>query len=642
MSERERDLAAETEGRWEPKRPVPPGLRQKLLQLPAQAGVYLMKDAQGRVIYVGKAASLKSRVRSYFQSPHLLTPKTAALVEKIADLETIVVDNPRQALILESNLIKEHRPHYNILLRDDKHYPYLRLTASEDFPRLVVARRAKNDGDRYFGPYVSSKAMNQAVHLIQKLFPLRSCRSKTWPVNHRACLNSHIGLCLAPCAGRISREEYGAMVEQVALFLQGKTKEISRQVERAMEKASEELRFEEAARLRDLLQALDQVQEQQQLDRSSRGENFHVLACAIGEDLGVMQIFFVRGGKVVGREHFFLTNLVAGEESQLTARFLWEYYGAGDQIPGQIFLNHLPPAEEREELEALLGESAGHKVSLSVPQRGDKRRLLHLVENNAQLVLEQQLQSRDRQERQAAEALEDLRQALGLERAPARMECYDISHFQGSYTVGSMVVFQNGRPAPKLYRHFRIKTVAGVNDFASLQEVLRRRWQRGLREREAGKEPLDFGVFPDLLVIDGGKGQLSAVCETLAEIGAGKVDIISLAKEEEEVFRPGESRSLRLPHDTPALQLLQRLRDEAHRFAITYHRQLRKKGQVASVLDAAPGIGATRRKNLLKAFGSLKHIQAATVEELAHAPGMNEKVAAQLYDFLHEGEERDG
>lgn len=607
-------------------------LQQKLQELPDLPGVYIMKDAGGSIIYVGKATSLKSRVRSYFQSPAGLSPKTIALVSKIADLETVVVDSPADALLLESNLIKEHRPYYNIRLKDDKHYPYLQLTLNEDYPRMLVARRAKNDGNLYFGPYSSPAAMNKTVMLIKNIFPLRTCSGKAWKKEQRACLNAHIGRCLAPCEGKISKEEYAELVEQVTLFLQGKTKALSKDIEKEMKEASAELRFEEAARLRDQLQALQEVQKQQVLDQSGKGGNYDLVAVAVKEEQCVVQVFFVRQGKVVGREHFFMLNAEEGQEAVLLSRFLQEYYGDGTSAPPDIYCNHLP--EEAGELAELFSAKAGRRISFSVPQRGDKKRLLNLVEKNADLVLFQTINSRERQEEKNARALEALRLELGLKSAPSRIECYDISHIQGSSTVGSMVVFINGVSAPKYYRRFRIKQVEGINDFASLQEVISRRWQRGLEERAKGLGSFDFGNFPDLMVIDGGLGQLSAVCEKLKELGAGKTAVISLAKRQEEVFIPGRSTPLLLPLDSPALQLLQRLRDEAHRFAITYHRNLRGKSQTASALDEIPGIGPKRRQSLLAVFGSLKAMQKASLDQLKHVPGMTDKAAKQLYDYL--------
>jgi excinuclease ABC subunit C len=608
-----------------------PHLQQKLQQLPDKPGVYLMKDAEGEIIYVGKAQSLKNRVRSYFQNPAGLDAKTAALAAKIADLETVIVGSARDALILESQLIKEHRPHYNVRLRDDKHYPYLQLTLTEDFPRLLIARRAKNDGNRYFGPYINSTAMRQAVKVISEIFPLRSC--KTMHKGQRACLNAHIGRCLAPCEGKIGQMEYAGLVQQVILFLQGKTKELCQQKRKAMDEASQMLDFEAAAHYRDQLLALQEVQKQQHLDRSAAGGNYDAVAVVNKKDQAVAQVFFVRQGQLVGKEHFFLLNADMVSEAALMSRFVQEYYGEGENSLPLICFNHLP--EDNELLQQIFSEKSKRKISFMRPQRGDKRSMVQLAEKNAYLVLDQYLQAKERQADINAVAVEDLRQALGLSKSPLRMECYDISHLSGTNMVGSMVVFINGAPSPQHYRRFRIKEVEGNNDFACLREVLSRRWQRGLRERAEGKEPLDFGIFPDLLIIDGGKGQLSSVCQELADIGIVDINIISLAKENEEIFLPGQKEPLLLPKDSPALQLLQRIRDEAHRFAVSYHRQLRGKSQIASQLAGINGIGPKRQQNLLQAFGSVERIKKASIQQLAAVPGMNKKMAQLLWRYLH-------
>lgn len=609
-------------------------LRDKLHKLPDLPGCYLMRDQQGAVIYVGKAINLKNRVRSYFHGAH--DPKTELLVANIADFDTVVVGSEAEALILEANLIKEYAPHYNILMRDDKHYPYLRVTLEEDFPRLLVARRAKNDGSKYFGPYPTVGGMRRAIELLRDVFPLRSCAGARFRPHQRACLNAHIGRCPAPCEGRVSCGQYRAMVEQLLQFLQGKTTALLKEEQAAMDSASAELRFEDAARHRDRLQALTALTTRQYLD-SGLGEGDHdIMAVAAGEDQAVAQLFFVRKGVVVNREHFFLTNARPGAEALIMQRFLLDYYGGGQLIPRELYGNVQP--EEEELTVALLAESAGHKVSFSVPRRGDKKRLLDLAVANARLILDNYLQSRQRQEQKNAAGLEALRLHLGLQHTPRRLECYDISHIQGSHMVGSMAVFVNGAPLPKLYRRFRIKTLDQSNDFAALQEVLERRWRRGLEEKEQGKEPPDFSDFPDLVVIDGGKGQLSAVVERLADIGAHPASVISLAKEHEEIFVPGQSEPLRLPETDEGRLLLQRLRDEAHRFAVAYHRQLRGKGQVASDLDQAPGVGKERRRSLLQCFGSFSRIRAASLEELAAAPKMNRRAAEQLYAYLHKDE----
>ena len=606
-------------------------IRQKLAALPSDPGCYLMKDDSGKIIYVGKAINLKNRVRSYFQGSH--DPKTERLVEKIADFETVIVSNEVEALILEANLIKEHKPHYNILMRDDKHYPYLRLTLDEEYPRLLVARQAKADGSKYFGPYPSIGSIHRAKELVEDIFPLRTCGGRTFKQGQRACLNAHIGRCHAPCEGRINHDDYLQIVDQVSLFLQGKMPALIRQREKDMAAASEQMLFEEAARHRDAIEILRNLATQQQIDSSSGQGDFDVIALATEEAHAIVQLFFIRGGNVISRAHHILRINEQATKPLIMRRFLQEYYGGGDRIPRNLYLETLP--EDSPLLEEAFSLSTGHRVSFSVPQRGDKKRLLNLVRENARLALENYLNSREKQEERNALALEELRQVLALENTPARIECYDISHIQGSDMVGSMVVFTNGTANSKLYRHFRIKTLDGSNDFAALQEVLQRRWSRGLKERAENKNPLDFGVFPELIVIDGGKGQLSSVLASLDELPGKKPAIISLAKQFEEIYLPHRSQPLRLPLTSPALQLLQRLRDEAHRFAITYHRRLRGKRQTHSLLDDVPEIGEQRKNSLLKSFGSFKAIQAASLDELGAAPGMNKRAAHSLFAYLH-------
>ena len=618
-------------------------IAEKLKQLPDLPGCYLMKDETGTVIYVGKAVNLKRRVSSYFRGSH--DPKTELLVADIADFETVVVDSEAEALILEANLVKRHMPHYNILLRDDKHYPYLRLTLNEEYPRLLVARRAAGDGSRYFGPYPNAGAMHRAVEAILELFPLRSCNGTVLKKGGRACLNAHIGRCSAPCEDLISREDYSALVEQVSQFLQGKSRDLIKREQQAMEKAASVLDFEEAARHRDRAAALEQLQEKRLLDTGTGSGDYDIIAAACGNEDGlnddntsVVQVFFLRDGVVVSREHFFLKHGPLGGEQKVLSSFIMDYYGGGDRAPGLICCSAEP--EDKSALEELLSRQSGHKVAINVPQRGDKKRLLGLVAENARIVLLNHLTSRLRREEKAAAGLEELRRVLELPRTPARIECYDISHVQGTHMVGSMTVFTNGVPDPKQYRRFKIKTLDGSNDFAALQEVLERRWKHGLEDQSKGKND-GFALFPDLLVIDGGKGQLRLVCQRLKDIGAEPGAIVSLAKREEEVFLPGRSRSMLLPRDSDALHILQQIRDEAHRFAITFHRELRGKGQTKSLLDEAPDIGDKRRTSLLKSFGSVDGVKAASIDELAAAPGMTRRAARELFNYLRQFEKEE-
>ena len=616
-------------------------LAQQLQDLPAQPGVYMMKDARGVVIYVGKATSLKSRVRSYFHKSAQANPKTAALVEHIRSIEVMVVPSPVEALILESNLIKRYHPRYNVQMMDDKHYPYLKVTLAEEYPRLLLARSVKQDGNRYFGPYTAVSAMHTTEKLIREIFPLRTCGNGEFRSRKRPCLNYHIKRCTAPCTGLISQEDYRFMTEQVVLFLEGRTNDIVKRLQRDMQQASDELRFEDAARLRDQLRAVQLVQKRQQIDQGTQDDR-DVWGLFLAEDKCLMQLFFVREGKLSGREHFTLVNTGDMTEATVLESFLPQYYSGADFIPPEICLPC--PVSQPEVLSEAMSQYRGKRVQVHSPQRGDKRKLTELASANAKLVWEQTVKAQMRQEDQASEALEELRQALKLPQTPHRIECMDISHTQGAYTVASQVTFLGGKPKKDLYRRYRIQTVEGVDDFASMREVVIRRFRRALEERAAlrdgGLKPADAKMadFPDLLLIDGGKGQLSAVCDMIEAMGIKQVPVFGLAKRYEEIFAPGQSEPILLSLDSPALQLLQRIRDEAHRFAITYHRNLRQKGQVLSMLDEIPGIGPKRRAALWRAFGSLAAMSRADVATLACVEGMSQPAAEALYQFLHQEE----
>lgn len=618
---------------------VNPKLKEKLAQLPEAPGVYIMRDADGQVIYVGKAKSLKNRVRSYFQAERRLAPKTAVQMRAVEELEWIVVSSAEEALVLESNLIKEYSPKYNILLRDDKHYPYLCLTLTEEYPRLIMVRSVKNDGNRYFGPYVSSGAMKLTQKLLSDIFPLRTCTNQSFKHKRRPCLNAHIGRCLAPCTGKVDKTAYREMCEQVILFLEGKSGAITARLSKQMQQAAAEMRFEEAAALRDRLQAVKLVQSRQYMDAGS--DNRDMLAAALpeeGDDIAAVQIFFVREGKVVGREHFFLQNPAGDDAGQVLSAFICQYYSGVDFMPPELCLSaELPDAEA---LAAWLSEKRGGKVSVSAPKIGEKKRLLALVEQNAKLVLSRELEEMAYAEAAGGEVLESLRRILQLPKAPWRIECFDNSHWQGTYTVSAMVTFLGGKPAKALYRHMRIKGQTNGDDYMAMREAVARRLGWGLSQREdmkAGRlkpEEAPMAEWPDLLLIDGGKGQLAVAVDILEALQLD-IPVFGLAESEEWLYRPHNSEPIILPKSDPALQLLQRVRDEAHRFGITYQRRLREKGQKASALDNIPGIGEVRRTALLKAFGSLENIMAAGEEELALTPGMNRRAAADLYEYLH-------
>ena len=615
-------------------------LQKQLADLPNAAGVYIMRDKDGVVVYVGKATSLRQRVRSYFQKGVKHSPKTVAQMKVVDSIEWVVVSSPMEALVLECNLIKEHRPKYNISLRDDKHYPYLMVTIKEQFPRLLMVRSTKADGNRYFGPYVSSGAMKLTEQLIQKIFPLRSCSNHSFRNRKRPCLNAHIGKCLAPCTGEIRQEEYQAMVEQVIWFLEGKTHHILRDLQQKMEAASEELRFEDAARYRDQIQAVKLVQSQQQMDVGT--ENRDMIGLVRSRQQAVVQVFFVREGKVVGRDHFFLENSEAASDGKLLNAFLTQYYSGVDFLPPEICLS--AELEDKETMAQWLKERRGAKVELSVPKIGSKKKLLDLVLQNAKIILDRELEEQRYKKIAEGEALEELKQVLQLPKIPYRIECFDNSHWQGTYTVSAMVTFCGGQPNKALYRHMRIQSPTHGDDYMAMREAVARRLGWGIKEREKLKngelklEDAPMAQWPDLLLIDGGKGQLGVVVDLLETLQLD-IPVFGLAERFEELYRPHDSEPIILSRRSPGLQLLQRVRDEAHRFGITYQRKLRTKGQKESALDQIPGIGPTRRSALLRAFGSLEQIFGATLEELELTPGMNKQVAKDLYEYLHSQEQ---
>ena len=592
-------------------------IKNALAVLPDKPGVYLMHDAEGKVIYVGKAVVLKNRVRSYFRNLASHTPKVKAMVAKIAEIETIITSSEVEALILECNLIKKYRPRYNISLKDDKSYPYLKVTMQEDFPRLHMTRRLSRDGAKYYGPYADAGAMYETMKLLKTMFPLRTCRKMN---PDRPCLNYHIKRCLAPCAGYVSKEEYGKMIKSVCMVLDGRTTELERDLKQRMQEAADEYAFEEAARLRDQLQAVERLNESQKAVTNNGGD-MDVIGFAQDMTGNCLQIFFVRKGKLIGRDNFFLQD--GGEEPQevLTA-FLKQYYNEATFIPREIVLPQLPEVEEQQVIELWLRQKAERKVELIQPQRGVKRELLQLANDNALKLLQERLRKGSLSLKNDEQAAEELQQALGLEHSLERMDCFDISHTQGSETVASMVVFRKGSISKKDYRKYKIVSAEGKpDDFKSMQEVVYRRYK-------------DYEDLPNLVVIDGGKGQLSSALEVIRGLGLADLPVVGLAKREEEIFIPHQSTSILLDRDSAALHLIQRIRDEAHRFAITFHRKLRGKRNLVSVLDHVEGIGPKRRQALWKAFKTLDAMKAASVEELAAVEGMNSTAAQTLYDFF--------
>ncbi len=591
-------------------------LLEQVALLPDKPGVYLMRDAGGKIIYVGKAVNLKNRVRSYFQLRGL-SPKTEALVARICSFETIITASEMEALILECNLIKKYRPRYNISLRDDKSYPFIKVTWNEEFPRVYATRRVEKDGSKYYGPYASAGAMHEALALLKRLFPLRSCRTME---ARRPCLEFHINRCLAPCAGLVDASAYRDMVKTVCLFLEGRSSEVEKTLKSRMQKASDDMKFELAARLRDQLAAVRNVTEKQNIVTGAGDQD--VLGMARQGVQSCVQVFFIRSGKMVGRDHFLLSGGEAEDEGDIMTAFVKQYYSEASFIPQEIILPAVLP--EKELLATWLTERKNGNVKLIVPQRGTKVELVCLAAENASEILRQRFARESVRDGQRLAALRELADRLELPEIPGRIECFDISHIQGAETVASMVVFTDGEPDKAEYRRFKLKTVEGSpDDFASMQEVTLRRY------REAA-EPL-----PDLIVIDGGKGQLSSALEVIRGVGLSDVPVIGLAKEFEHIFRENISEPLVLPRHSSALRLMQQIRDEAHRFAITYHRKLRAKRNLVSVLDHVPGIGPKRRQSLWKHFGTMERIRSATPEELALAPGMNASAASAVFAFFH-------
>ena len=611
-----------------------PTLEEKLAALPTNPGCYLFKDNQGVIIYVGKAINLRNRVRSYFQKSAQHSAKTRKLVARVragGDLDWVVLGSELEALLTECNLIKQHQPHYNVRLRDDKHYPYLVLTLNEPFPRLIITRKVRQDGNKYFGPFTNSRAVWDSLRLIYRLFPLVTCR-KRWDntPQQRPCLYHHMGRCPhAPCAGLGDQAEYRRMVDDVALFLDGKQEKLVKQLRQEMDAAAEALQFEKAARLRDQIQAVDTLIERQKVVSTNAADQ-DVVALINEDGTSAVQMFFIRNGKLIGQEHFLLEG-TEGEEGieNATAEFVKQYYQEATYVPREIIL----PAhvEETVIIEQWLRQKKGTKVTLTVPERGEKKQLLEMAATNAKLALEQMRSRAATEHDRTLGALMELQDALGLDSPPERIEAFDISTIQGSHSVGGMVVFVDGKPAKSEYRRFKIQKPTNTgepNDFAMMREVLTRR----LKELQADNPK--FNTPPDLMLIDGGKGQLGVAVSVAAELGID-LNMIGLAKQFELVFKPGHSDPLVLPKNSAALHLLQRVRDEVHRFAITYHRSLRSKNATMSVLDTVPGVGHTRRRELLKFFGSVDKLKQASVDQIAQAPAMNKKVAASVHKLLH-------
>jgi excinuclease ABC subunit C len=605
----------------------------RLRSVPTRPGCYLFKNAEGEILYVGKAASLRARLRSYFSSPKQQSAKTRAMLQQASDFETIVTDSEIEALILENNLIKEERPKYNIRLRDDKQYPYIAVTINEPYPRVLKVRQTRKNGALYFGPFVDGQGLNDTLAVLKKLFPYRSCdltipsvTDKPEPVIDRPCLEYFIRRCIAPCVRYCSEEEYRDVIDQVVLILQGKHDAVLRQLQAQMDTAAENLDFERAARLRDQITAMERLAARQKIT-STRSSDQDVLAIAQDETESCVEIFHIREGRVVAQDNYLL-EAADSEPAEALASFIEQYYERAAHVPRELLLQH--PVDETDLLESWLSRLRGGRVTFHVPRIGEKRKLVDLVADNAREALEQHRLRWMNDQQKTTGALKELKDALALPALPSRIECYDISNIQGTSAVGSMVVFERGKPRNAEYRRFKIKTVEGANDFAMMAEMLRRRFKRV----ETDSEDESFGKLPDLIIVDGGKGQLHAAQEALHDLNRDDLPLVSLAKRFEEIFIPGRAQSVILPRTSQALYLVQRIRDEAHRFAVSYHRNVRQKAAVKSQIDTVPGVGPSRRKALIKAFGSVHGIKAATTDEIAAVPGMNRKLAETVKQHL--------
>ena len=610
-------------------------IEEELKKLPAKPGVYLMHDQEDVIIYVGKAVSLKNRVRQYFQSSRVRSPKIEQMVSKISRFEYIVTDSELEALVLECNLIKEHQPRYNTMLKDDKTYPFIKVTTGEAYPRIFLSRTMKKEKAKYYGPYTSSKAVKDTIELVQKIFRLRTC-GKSLPKEigkGRACLNYHIGQCGAPCQGLVSQEAYSRQVEEAVRFLEGNHEHVIKMLEMKMRDASERMDFEAAMQYRDLMESIRQISQKQKITQSDGEDRDIVAAAADGSD-AVVQVFFVRGGKLMGRDHFYLRTAVNDTKSSILNSFLKQFYSGTPFIPRELVLQ--TEVEDHALLEQWLSKKRGSKVHVRVPKKGTKEKLVELAEKNAQMVLEQDRERIKREEDRTIGAMREIAELLGLPQA-ARVEAFDISNTGGTESVGSMVVYENGKPKRSDYRKFKIRWVKGPDDYASMEEVLSRRFAHGIEEHKAQQgEVGSFSRFPDLIMMDGGKGQVHAAKKVLEHFQL-PIPVCGMVKDDRHRTRGlyFEGREIEIDRHSEGFRLITRIQDEAHRFAIEYHRSLRGKSQVHSILDEIEGIGPARRKALMKAFASLEAIRKASVEELAKVPSMNRQSAGKVYDFFH-------
>lgn len=634
-------------------------IEEELKKLPAKPGVYIMHDKKDTIIYVGKAISLKNRVRQYFQSSRNLTPKIRQMVSNIAYFEYIVVDSEMEALVLECNLIKEHRPKYNTMLKDDKSYPYIKVTINEPFPRVLYAHKYKKDKAKYFGPYTSGYAVKETLELLRKTYCYRNC-SKQLPAEEgkgRPCLYYHIGQCKAPCQGYISEEDYRKNIDEILEFLNGNYGIMTKKLTAAMLEASEGLEFEKAAEYRDLLNSVKKLTEQQKASDTA-GSNRDIIAFATAGDEAVVQVFFIRDGKMLGRDHFYLTGVENEERPDIMANFIKQYYAGTPYLPKELLLGEKLKEDDEALITEWLSAKRGSRVKLLAPQKGDKERLVELAEKNASMVLQQDTEKIKREEARTTGAVRQIAQWLNMPQI-YRIESYDISNTSGFESVGSMVVYENGKPKKNDYRKFKIRTVTGPDDYASMHEVLTRRFLHAMRnkdEAEAGgkdagsmkeqdgkaasgikAEQDSFDRYPDLIMMDGGRGQVNVALSVLNELGITGVMVCGMVKDDHHRTRGLYFNNVEIPIDTSseAFRLITRIQDETHRFAIEYHRSLRQKAQVHSILDDIPGIGDVRRRALMKKFCSLEAVRDATVEELADMPEMNRAAAEKVYEFFH-------
>ncbi len=622
-------------------------LSQRIAALPLLPGVYLMKNSEEKIIYVGKASVLRNRVRSYFQTLSTKEPKVRSMVKKIADFEFIVTASPQEALLLENLLIKKHKPYYNARLKDDKTYPYIKIDTREEFPQIYFTRRVNPDGAKYFGPFASASSVRKTMSLLKKLFPYRSCTKTITGNDDSPCLEYHIHRCIAPCTGKASKSEYHEVINQVVKFLQGDSEDIVRLIRGQMSEASEELQYEKAAILRDQISAIESVTERQKIV-SQKNDDSDVIALANDNREAWVELFKIRKGKLIGREHFLMEGAYFENESWLIEQFMQQFYEVTNDIPKSILVQY--PIPNTITVQEWLKSRIGHNVYVRCPQRGSNLQMITMAATNATEALNQRRLQWLSQSDKVLQAQVQLQESLNLPELPKRIECYDISNTQGTNSVGSMVVFENGKAKNSQYRRFQIKTVAQIDDYSSMREVLTRRFKRlGIASQQLVKErdnssqadenyTIDsFTNIPQLVIIDGGRGHLNAALEVFLNLGIKNISLCSLAKRDEEVFLPDVPEPVYLDRNSPSLYLIQRIRDEAHRFAITYHRQRRSRLSIKSELDSAPGIGPVRKRVLLKKLGSLSGVRSATIEQIAEIEGMSLASATKLKEYLGGG-----